>query len=356
MFEKIKEVYCLLEDDESKEIFLNRILWNITGERKYIDKMVSIYFERMKKTWESPEHVGEIKEMRNLIGNRRVIIYGIGNCGFVTLALLCSEMQDVNLVAFCDKAAGKVPEFYGYKVIKVEEIAGGYGDAVILVTPVDENVKKDIICELTEKGVNKDQIIGELPFNDWVIREQYFDRVIGLERGETFIDAGVFNCGTDIDFINRCPDYKEIIAFEPDPVLYSNCLNKVKSCQMRNITIHNVGLWNKKDRLSFLMGGSGGCISDKGTVTVQLDALDHMLPEGASFIKMDIEGAELKALAGARNTIMNYKPKLAICVYHKPEDIIEIPLYLHEIVPEYTFYLRHHSKGDGETVLYAVIK
>lgn len=207
-----------------------------------------------------------------------------------------------------------------------------------------------------KKGVNENRIVKCLPFNDWVIRGQYFDEVIMLEKGEIFIDAGVFNCGTDIDFIKRCPDYKKIVAFEPDPVLYKACLKRVEAYQIQNIKIHNIGLWNEKDTLSFCMGGAGGCVSAEGTIMVQLDTLDHMLAEKVTFIKMDIEGAELRALEGAKNTIMKYRPKLAICVYHKPEDIVEIPLYLHNIVPEYTFYIRHHSKGDGETVLYAVIK
>lgn len=356
MFKKMKDVYHLLGDDESKEIFKNRVLWNLSGERKHINKIVDVYFERMKRTWTSPEHMDAVKNMRHLIGKRKVIVYGIGNCGLVTLALLCSQMQDIELIAFCDKVVGQVTEFHGYRVIRVEDIVRDYGDAAVLITPVNEKLKKEIIYTLIENGVNKNQIVEELPFDDWVIREQYFDKVITLDQGEVFIDAGAFNCGTDIDFIKRCPDYKEIIAFEPDPELYMNCLNKVKTYQMRDIKIHNIGLWSKKEMCSFLKGGAGGCISDKGTLMVRLDTLDHMLSERVSFIKMDIEGAELKALKGAQNTIMNYKPKLAICVYHKPEDIIEIPLYLHKIVPEYAFYLRHHSKGDGETVLYAVIK
>lgn len=356
MFEKIRAAYRLFEDRDSKDIFLNRVLWNITGNKKYIDEVVSVYFERMKRTWKTPKHADEVKKMRDLIGTRRVIIYGIGNCGFVTLALFCSELQDADLVAFCDKKADKASEFYGYTVLRAEDIARSYEDAVVLITPVEKNSKKEIIQELMEKGVNKAQIIDELPFADWVIREQYFDEVIALEREETFVDAGVFDCGTDIDFIARCPDYKEIIAFEPDPMQYSNCLDRIQVCQMHDITIHNVGLWNEKGTLPFLVGGASSRVSDNGTIMVQLDALDHILSEGASYIKMDIEGAELKALEGARNTIVNYKPKLAICVYHKPEDIIEIPLYIHKIVPEYRFYLRHHSKTAEETVLYAIVK
>lgn len=70
---------------------------------------------------------------------------------------------------------------------------------------------------------------------------------------------------------------------------------------------------------------------------------------------MDVEGAELESLKGASGTIQRYKPKLAICIYHKPEDMTEIPLYIKSLVPEYKLYVRHHSNSIAETVLYAII-
>lgn len=73
-----------------------------------------------------------------------------------------------------------------------------------------------------------------------------------------------------------------------------------------------------------------------------------------TFIKMDIEGAELESLKGAQKVIQRDKPKLAICIYHKPEDMVELPLYIKELVPEYKFYIRHHSNFINETVLYAI--
>ena len=69
---------------------------------------------------------------------------------------------------------------------------------------------------------------------------------------------------------------------------------------------------------------------------------------------MDIEGAELDALKGAVHTIQTYRPKLAISIYHKPEDLVEIPLYLMEIMPDYQFYIRHYTTWLEETVLYAI--
>lgn len=59
--------------------------------------------------------------------------------------------------------------------------------------------------------------------------------------------------------------------------------------------------------------------------------------------------------AGTIETIKRDKPKCAICVYHKPEDIYEITSFLHRVVPEYKFYMRHYSLCDNETVLYAVV-
>jgi hypothetical protein len=70
---------------------------------------------------------------------------------------------------------------------------------------------------------------------------------------------------------------------------------------------------------------------------------------------MDIEGSEIEALKGAAYTIKTKKPRIAVSVYHKPEDIINIPLFLQELMPEYKFYLRHDCLVNlTETVLYAI--
>lgn len=101
--------------------------------------------------------------------------------------------------------------------------------------------------------------------------------------------------------------------------------------------------------------GGGGKVSEDGRTIIAGESIDNVLKgDRATFIKMDVEGAELKSLIGAENTIKNYKPRLAISIYHKPSDIYEIPQLLMEYRPDYRFYIRHYTSYIWETVLYAI--
>ena len=90
--------------------------------------------------------------------------------------------------------------------------------------------------------------------------------------------------------------------------------------------------------------------------TAKVDALDHLLGDKkVTFIKMDIEGAEQPALAGARGIIRTQRPRLAICTYHNLEDMLGIPLVIHELCPGYRIYLRHHTNTRYGTICYAQV-
>lgn len=86
--------------------------------------------------------------------------------------------------------------------------------------------------------------------------------------------------------------------------------------------------WNKEDVLRFnTSGGGASAIDDFGEDVIRVKKIDDVVgDEGCTFIKMDIEGSELKALEGAKETIKKFHPRLAISIYHRPEDIFEIPL------------------------------
>lgn len=127
--------------------------------------------------------------------------------------------------------------------------------------------------------------------------------------------------------------------------------------------MYNIGIWDKTEKgYCAYFGESDGTqiISDAATnqnaQQCQLDALDHVL-EGKriSVLKLDIEGAEINGLNGAKNIITRQKPKLAICLYHRPEDLWEIPGRIHEMNPAYKMIIKHHSMANfTDTVLYAV--
>ena len=87
-----------------------------------------------------------------------------------------------------------------------------------------------------------------------------------------------------------------------------------------------------------------------------MDSIDNVCWEDkVTFIKLDIEGSELEALRGAEKIIRRDKPRLAISIYHKPQDYFEIPLYIKELVPEYKLYIRHHKFNKNDTVVYAIL-
>ena len=185
---------------------------------------------------------------------------------------------------------------------------------------------------------------------------QYFDcpELNPLGKEEVFIDAGCLNADTSREFVKWAGNtYKRIIAFEPDNGCYDKIVN---SKDIDNFEVMPYAVWSKREEIHFSNSSSGGGKAQEGgDVVVTGESIDNVLNgERATFIKMDVEGAELEALKGAANTIKNYKPRLAISIYHKPEDIYEIPQLLMQLRPDYKFYIRHYTSFLWETVLYAV--
>ena len=100
----------------------------------------------------------------------------------------------------------------------------------------------------------------------------------------------------------------------------------------------------------------GNRIGQEGSVQVEAVTLDGFVERAGldrlDLVKLDIEGAELSALQGARETIRRFRPRLQICLYHQFQDLWELPLFVRELVPEYRLYVGHHSLDHLDTVLY----
>lgn len=150
--------------------------------------------------------------------------------------------------------------------------------------------------------------------------------------------------------------YNKIFAFEPADDMAEYIKDRIEVENIEEIKVYKKALWNKEEKLSFLEANSASQITESGTLVIEGIELNRIVgDEKVTFLKLDVEGSELKALEGARNVIKRDKPRIAVCIYHKPEDIIVIPEYLLELVPEYKFYIRHYCSTPAETVLYANI-
>ncbi|MDO8673372.1 MAG: FkbM family methyltransferase [Dehalococcoidia bacterium] len=193
--------------------------------------------------------------------------------------------------------------------------------------------------------------------------DQYFPAdIISLHDDEVFVDAGAF-CGDTIrDFINRAKaGFGRIVAYEPDPSNFYKLTEYISSLPIeirRKISAHNLAVGDSNRKVSFLATGtSAAMMQDDGSVEVDCIRMDEVL-NGVqpSYIKFDIEGAESEALVGVQALIESTMPKLAVSVYHKPDDLWELPLFVHSLGRAYCFHLRTHEEDGRDVVAYAVLR
>lgn len=187
--------------------------------------------------------------------------------------------------------------------------------------------------------------------------ETYDWTLLKINENENFVDCGAYDGDTVREFLSVTEgSFEKIWALEPDSENFEKLREMELQCQ--NVECVKKGAWKENAQLQFSTEGTmGSAISQEGRNVIEAMALDCLEGwEKVSFIKMDIEGSELEALQGAKKLIRLCTPKLAICVYHRIEDLITIPQYIREIagIGQYKFYLRQHSNSVEETVLYAI--
>lgn len=184
----------------------------------------------------------------------------------------------------------------------------------------------------------------------------YFDKNIWKSSTEerVYIDCGAYTGDSIEDFIRFTGNnYTKIIAFEPN----MENIEKLEELgnRYRDIKIISKGVWNKKERLIFNSErGPMSEITSEGTEYIDVDKIDNYVnDDNVTMIKMNIEGSEYNALLGAESIIKAKCPKLAISVYHRPEDLFTIPQLLLKFVPQYMLKLRLYSYGSGLLILFA---
>ena len=174
-----------------------------------------------------------------------------------------------------------------------------------------------------------------------------------------FVDCGAYDGDTLKQLAETGLGIEAVAAFEPDPVNFIKLANYVR-CQRvtfpRDISLFPCGVHSCTEQLRFASGqGDGSHASSTGDTVIQCVSLDEAIPGfRPNLIKMDIEGAEYAALWGARHTLAEHRPGLAICLYHCPAHLWQIPLLLRDWNLGYRFYMRVHCYNGFDLVLYAL--
>ncbi|MBP1560063.1 MAG: FkbM family methyltransferase [Oscillospiraceae bacterium] len=225
----------------------------------------------------------------------------------------------------------------------------------------DDFSRKTLECVLKGRVSGDPKYFAEC----YAANQYYPNDIIKFSDNEVMVDLGAYDGDSLSEFIKVCPEYRSAYCFEPQEE-YFNKLNAIVMEQQKlGKGTHAImkGAWEKSCKLKFIqnMGTGGSFLQDSCDANAEnicfLDvaAVDEEVKEPITYMKMDIEGSELAALHGAKHQISENKPKLAISVYHKIEDFLDIWNYLRSLVPEYKFYLRHHVEYEmPDTVLYAV--
>ena len=320
--------------------------------------------------------------------DKPILLYGMGNGADMIIKILESYG-----ITYCDTFASdgfvRGHSFRGKRVLSFSEAKEKYGDFVIIVTfAVHDDPTMNFISELSDKfelyaptvsvvdgspfdleffNENKDSFLRAYEMlSDEKSKEDYLDilrfklsgdlkylikthsekmklyeDVLPLSDNETIMDLGAYDGDTIREFLTVTKgSYKKIYALEPDEKNFRKLERKTEG--MKNLIRINIGAWDKEEILYFAKkSGRNSRLEDDG-VPFSFNSVDNIAEEEITFIKMDIEGAELKALEGARNTIRKCRPKLYVCAYHRNEDMFTLPFKIKELYEGYKIYFRQH--------------
>lgn len=331
-------------------------------------------------------------------GKMKVLLFGAGSRGCYVLSWL--RRKQINPVAVIDSNCKKAgTDFYGIRVITLEDVnimlqrepdnylvvmatslctgleqikrrlyLSGVVDIVEIVRDhiigIEEANRQHYFLQNREKMMN---VLGQMGdqkskevlceylrgifVNDYYmlpilpsVHKYMGDGLFENRKDEVFVSVGGSTGDTIFYFLENYSEFSKIFCFEGESLAYAS--------MQSNLTILPTEVESRIEAVNRFVGKK-----TEGNV-VKLD--DVLADSNVSLISMDIEGMELEALMGAESVICEYLPILAICAYHKKEDLIELTAYIHSLSDQYQFFVRKYASHikwtNGELVLYAIPK
>lgn len=295
--------------------------------------------------------VHKLSDIESALGRRNFVIAMAFAAGYESLIKRIDEIDSQNDLLVPDTdvigVGAFTRELFEQNLDKLERVYG------LLADEKSKTVFRNVLSfKLTGR-------IKYLKNCETLPEEAYMSILRPIER-EAYVDCGAFN-GDTIRELLRFTDgrYDSIYALEPDSRSYRKLTEYLKGIGGESCTAINAAAWSEQTVLSFASGGGRQSqVSDSARKTKEVDAVsvDEVLDgKPATYIKYDVEGAEMQALKGSANTIAKFAPKLCVACYHRAVDMFELPLYIHRLQPDYKIYMRHYPYYPAwETNLFAV--
>lgn len=315
-----------------------------------------------------------------------ILLYGTGN-GADKILDECNRLGIKISGVFASSSFVRERYFRGFKVISFDIAKEIFGDFIVLLSfgsdrpEVIENVKAimknhslyapevpvcgnetfnlefakkhsdklykvySLLSDEQSRKVFKECVLYKLDgdvthlFSCETEENEAFDNILKLKSGDSYLDLGGYNGDTVLDFINRVKDAGNITVVEPDPKSFNKLLKNTEGLNIRRI---NAAISDCCGAIPFSLKASRGSTADGNDfiTSITIDSISENTK--FDYIKFDVEGKELDAIIGAKETIQRDKPKMLISAYHKSDDYFSIPLKVLEFNPEYKIYMRHY--------------
>jgi FkbM family methyltransferase len=204
-----------------------------------------------------------------------------------------------------------------------------------------------------------DPINAVLPDHDQ--GDMYFPHeLVALRSDEVFVDCGGYDGDTLHAFLGQVGGrFADAYVFEPDPrnlVKLDSALATLSDAVRSRVHLEGLAIGKTRGSVGLRLSDAASSVVESGDLVVPCEPLDLVLAgRAATYVKMDIEGAEVDALEGASELISSNRPVLAISAYHLQDHLWAIPLIVDSIVKRYRFHYRRYGRQpNDDLVLYAI--
>ncbi|MDR0821773.1 MAG: FkbM family methyltransferase [Oscillospiraceae bacterium] len=335
-----------------------------------------------------------------LAGNDKpIILYGMGDGADKIAEVL--EMYGLPLSGVCaSDSFVRGQSFRGFTVTTIDDMFADFPDPIVLLAfgtnkpeVLDDIYELSTQCEFyvpdlpvvgggiwnedyIERNIRRIERVRGLLADEWsqflfdciidfrlsgvldYVRNSYSDKYEMLsllqldpDGAESYLDLGAFDGDTVQDFLEMTSgEFHRITAVEPDMKNFMKLRRRFYQLGLDKFFAFNAAVSDHDGTTDFFAaGGKHGKISDSGrTREIYCRSILSLCEDDTpTYIKMDIEGAEEAAILGGAELIRNAKPKLMVAVYHRCDDLLRIPELLHDLNPDYKFYLRKTESLPG---------